>query len=846
VSQPSPADAVPPGGLPAQPAADSALAPRKRRIVSQLIALAAIPVVLGLVLTGLQVSEATRSAQAYGQVGRLAALGRQVNGLAQAMADERSGTATFIADGHPAAGLPALRRQYAITDRWAAGVRRLARQLGNGYPPQTLASAKTALASIAALPGLRGRAAQSQASVLAVTNGYTTAISGLFPVNDSIADLSGNSALVASVRALGSLSRMSDQAAQQQAILGVALAGGRFGPGELTALLTAQARQAGDLVSFRNSATAEESWALGQTLASPPARQAQAVEQRAIGAGGALALGAQASQQWSAGMSFTVGWMRHAEQQLTAWITAYAQAMQRNAVRSAMITGGAGLAVLALVLLGAVIVARSMVRRLRRLETAASASDAVNQEAARRAWEQAQLYAGASATSASFFQRSHSLLERLVRLIDRMELTEDDPERLASLFEMDHLATRIWRNSDSALALAGYETPRHSTDPLPLMDVVRGAVSEIEQYDRVAVNVQQGLSVSGTTATDVVHLLAELLENAAAFSPTTAEVAVSGYTVRGGGALISITDGGTGMPEEQLRQLNWQLANPSATDVAVAGHMGLFAVAHLAVRHGITVRLSTQPDGGTAAEVFLPPALISLDAKTGGRPGQGGEALRIRAGEERTGADEEADAWVAAAESPLAALGFGAGPESSLEPETGTPEPETGTPEAVPMLLGAPLPSPAPTTSPGVTAPGPVSAEPDGVLPIFESVESSYGRDSLRPSDPQTAQPAPAQQPAGPPAEQPAGPPAAWGAGGGRLVAEPPAVGGPASSGLPQRTPQPSRVRGAAVDQETGQDTAADTAEVTRSKLASFQQGSRRARAAARAGGSMNQPGQDG
>jgi len=839
VSQPSPADAVPPGGLPAQPAADSALAPRKRRIVSQLIALAAIPVVLGLVLTGLQVSEAMRSAQAYGQVGRLAALGRQVNGLAQAMADERSGTATFIADGHPAAGLPALRRQYAITDRWAAGVRRLARQLGNGYPPQTLASAKTALASIAALPGLRGRAAQSQASVLAVTNGYTTAISGLFPVNDSIADLSGNSALVASVRALGSLSRMSDQAAQQQAILGVALAGGRFGPGELTALLTAQARQAGDLVSFRNSATAEESWALGQTLASPPARQAQAVEQRAIGAGGALALGAQASQQWSAGMSFTVGWMRHAEQQLTAWITAYAQAMQRNAVRSAMITGGAGLAVLALVLLGAVIVARSMVRRLRRLETAASASDAVNQEAARRAWEQAQLYAGASATSASFFQRSHSLLERLVRLIDRMELTEDDPERLASLFEMDHLATRIWRNSDSALALAGYETPRHSTDPLPLMDVVRGAVSEIEQYDRVAVNVQQGLSVSGTTATDVVHLLAELLENAAAFSPTTAEVAVSGYTVRGGGALISITDGGTGMPEEQLRQLNWQLANPSATDVAVAGHMGLFAVAHLAVRHGITVRLSTQPDGGTAAEVFLPPALISLDAKTGGRPGQGGEALRIRAGEERTGADEEADAWVAAAESPLAALGFGAGPEPSLEPETGTPE-------AVPMLLGAPLPSPAPTTSPGVTAPGPVSAEPDGVLPIFESVESSYGRDSLRPSDPQTAQPAPAQQPAGPPAEQPAGPPAAWGAGGGRLVAEPPAVGGPASSGLPQRTPQPSRVRGAAVDQETGQDTAADTAEVTRSKLASFQQGSRRARAAARAGGSMNQPGQDG
>ena len=193
-------------------------------------------------------------------------------------------------------------------------------------------------------------------------NGYSAATSGLFPVNDGIADLSGNSALITSVRALGSLSRMKDQASQQQAILGVALAEGRFGPGALTALLTAQARQASDLASFRSSATPEESWALTRTLAGPLARQAQAVEQRATAAGnGALALGAQASQQWQAGMSYTVGWMRQAEQQLTEWITAYAQAMQRGAMRSAMITGGAALAVLVLVLLATMIIARSMV-----------------------------------------------------------------------------------------------------------------------------------------------------------------------------------------------------------------------------------------------------------------------------------------------------------------------------------------------------------------------------------------------------------------------------------------------------------------------------------------------------
>jgi signal transduction histidine kinase len=869
MTQPSPAEAVSSGASPGQPAAGSALAPRTRRVVYQLIALVAIPTVLGLVLAGLWVTDATRSADAYRQVGRLALLGQQVNGLAQAMENERSGTATFIADGRPAAGLPALHRQYVITDGWAARVRRLVLQLGHGYPAQTQASAAKVRASIAELSGLRTRAAQSQASALAVANGYSAAISGLFPVNDSIADMSGNSALITSVRALGSLSRMADRASQQQAILGVALAEDRFGPGALTALLTAQARQAGDLASFRSSATAEESWALGQTLASPPAQQARAVEQSAIGAGnGPLALGAQASQQWSAGTSYTVGWMRDAQQQLTDWIAAYAQSLQQNATRSAMITGGAALASLVLILLATIIVVRSLVRRLRRLDAAAPDAAGARSPTITPPTT-ASSAAAAGVISASFFQRNHSLLERLLRLIDSSELDEDDPERLASLFQMDHLATQMWRNSDSALVLAGHETPRHSTERLSLVDVLRAAVSEIEQYDRVILNVQQEVSVSGGAATDAVHLLAELLENATAFSPETTEVAVSGHTVRGGGALISITDDGTGMPDKQLRQLNRQLAKPSLADVPAARHMGLFAVAHLAARHGIAVRMSTPPGGGTTAEVFLPAALISLDTETGSRPGRGGEALRIRAGEERTRADEEADAWISAADLPFSTLRSAAGPEHSLEPEPVTPqpvtpqpvtpEPEPATREAVPLLLAAPVPSSAPETSPGVTVAEPVGAEPDGGLPIFESVESGYGQ-GLWPSDPQTSQSAHAWPPTGRPA--------AFGHGGERAVAGTPAVGspvreravtgaeraitgapavdGPASPGLPQRMPQPSRVRDVAADQETAEATAAESAEVTRSRLASFQRGSRRARVTAQMNRSAKQPDQDG
>ena len=816
MSQSRSADAVPAGAVAAQRTTGPALALRNWRVARQLIVLVAIPAVLILALTGLRVTDAARSAEAYGQVGRLAALGQQVGGLAQAMADERSGTAVFISGGRPAAGLPALRRQYAITDGRAARVRRLVSQLGHGYPAQTRAGAAQALASIAKLPGLRRQAAQSQTSALAAITGYSAAISGLFPVNDSIADLSGNSTLITSVRALGSLSRMIDHASQQQAILGVALAGGRFGPGALTALTIAQAQQSSDLASFRSSATPEESRALTETLARPLARQAQAVEQRATAAGnGVLALGPQASQQWSAGMSYTVGWTGQAEQQLAEWITADAQALQRSAMRSAIITGGAGLGALALVLLGTIFAARSMVRRLRRLEAAAG--------------EGAGARSPASAVSARFLWRNHSLLERLLQLIDSSEQNEDNPERLANLFEMDHLATRIWRNSDSALVLAGHETPRPA-EPLDLVDVLRAAASEIAEYDRVVLDVQQGVCVSGIAATDTVHLLAELLENATTFSPETTQVIVSGHALVGGGSLVTITDGGTGMSEEELTLLNRQLASHSLADMAVARHMGLFAVALLAARHGITVTLSMPPDGGTTAEVHLPAALISLAAEPGGWQGRAGEARRAGA----SGPGPARKPRTRAAGLTFSAVRIASRPEHP-------PGPETDAREAVPLMLGAPVPAPAPATSTGVTEPEPVDAEPGDGPPIFESVRSGYllafGRDLLRFSE---------QQPGQSPAGRPAGPPASWGDGSGRAVAGPPAAGRPASSGLPQRVPQPGQVRGAAADQETPQASVTDSAAITWRKLASFQRGSRRARAEAQKNRSANQPGQDG
>src|SRR5215470_3096115 len=208
----NPAEAAAPGAGPGQRGAGSALAPRNWPVASRLLILVAIPTALGLALAGVRVTDAMRSADAYGQIGRLAVLGQQVTGLAQAMEDERADTAAFIADGRPAAGIDALHRQYAITDAWAASVRRLALQAGPGYPAQTRAGTAAVLASVTGLPGLRRQAAQRHASALAVIRGYSEATAGLSPVTDGITDLSGDSALISSVRALGALSRMTDQA----------------------------------------------------------------------------------------------------------------------------------------------------------------------------------------------------------------------------------------------------------------------------------------------------------------------------------------------------------------------------------------------------------------------------------------------------------------------------------------------------------------------------------------------------------------------------------------------------------------------------------------------------------
>ena len=245
----------------------------------------------------------------------------------------------------------------------------------------------------------------------------------------------------------------------------------------------------------------------------------------------------------------------------------------------------------------------------------ARAFDQVHAEAVRLAGNEAVLRTSFNAMFVNLSRRSQSLIERLARMIDSLEQNEDDPDRLSNLFSMDHLVTRMRRNSENLLLLAGHESPRKWTEPVPLADVTRAATSEIEQYARVVLNVQPGVAVVGPAVSDVVHLLAELIENATIFSPKDSPVQVSAQELTSGGVLIEVTDRGIGVSESRLAEMNWRLDNPPVMDVSVSRHMGLFAVARLAERHRIRIRLRPASPQGLTALVWLPDTVIERSAR---------------------------------------------------------------------------------------------------------------------------------------------------------------------------------------------------------------------------------------
>jgi anti-sigma regulatory factor (Ser/Thr protein kinase) len=405
--------------------------------------------------------------------------------------------------------------------------------------------------------------------------------------------------------------------------------------------------------------------------------------------------------------------------------------------------------------------------------------------------------------------------------------------------------------------LAGHELPGHWSRPVILVDVIRAAVAQTGEYERVSVSVQPDIAVSGPAVIDVVHLIAELAENAASLSAADTPVDISGRALVTGGVLVEVTDQGVGMNPEMMAQANWRLENPPPVDVAVSRNMGLFVVGRLAMRHGVKVRLQPAATGGLTALVWLPDAVVVLP-EAGEAAGPGPAEPDTMASSTRPAPTPEdvrtlqpATAGPPAAPGPPAPSELSAGP--GLRPRHARPALRLRAPVQLPASRQAfswsetparsqPAESsqPADEQAPGGQAPGeqgPEDLSGQRRLPIYDAVESDWFSNHGNRTD------SVAVARAGWGAAADSG----WDAAKTVLA---PASSGVTTSGLPVRTPRANLVPGAAGRPPSGGAGPAGpagaagparSADAIRNRLAGFQQGASRGRAAA--GGGQDETG---
>ncbi len=906
------------------------------RVRSRLFLLVLIPTLTAVAAGGIFIASSVQSAIVNQRTLTLANLSNGITGLVQALQNEREDTVTFIVlgttDGRgasskgptpPGPELALLSQAYVASNTWADQVKALAGGIGGSYSALAQQDTKAALTAIGDLPAIRAAATGTQLPVTIVIDEYATAISSLLSVQNQISVGSSDSTLAGAVRVLGLVSSMKEEVSQQQALLTSALGPdlislGTFGPTQQADLTDEQAQQQGNFNEFETAATTAQLGVYNSALTSAADEQALAQEQQAISiasSGSRIATDPTVSDA-SSQLTVVVNSLRSVEQQFAASVTSQAGSLHDNAITEVILFGLAVVLLLAIALALTLLVGRSMVGPLRRLRNGAlevaeirlpetvsrmseadaadvalniepidvdsldeigevaRAFDQVHKEAIRLAANEAALRGNVNAMFINLSRRIQSLVERQIRVITTLEQSEQDSERLANLFQIDHLATRMRRNSENLLVLAGQEFARRFGQPVALVDVIRAAVSEIEQYKRVTPTVEPGISIRRDAVRDVVHLVAELVENATSFSNTETPVTIEAYSLESGGMLIDITDQGVGMRPEAMAQANHRLDNPPAVDVEVSRRMGLFVVAQLAARHGIRIRLRAAASSGLSALVWLPPEAIAQPAGNAGPQRPGGqvapEAGQVAGNGRRSIAPvserqsehlDMADTAVIRRRMRAGGLGTAAG-RPDPEPEhrgghrtetfsapsgVGSYSPPNGIPIPASTISVPPpgsIPVPSPTSSP-VSVPNgglprragsTLTSEVPGAqadshtvrerLPIYEAVETVWfrgGRQVMGEPRQEADWSSPADE--------------GWRA---AKVANEPTSDGTTQSGLPKRAPGTNLVPGTAAASSAAPagkpvppPVASRSAAENRNRFASYQRGIQRGRAAA-------------
>ncbi|HZA83582.1 MAG TPA: nitrate- and nitrite sensing domain-containing protein, partial [Actinomycetes bacterium] len=544
-----------------------------------------------------------------------------------------------------------LAAQRTITDRALAAYRASADELAVGaLTPATTDKLASAGSRLAGLTGLRRDVDARRVAPAAALDAYNTTVADLLNTNRGLAAGIADPQLAQKVGAFVAVSRIKELAALERELISEVLDRGRFDPGQFRRFTSTLSTRAVLLSEFRAAADDSQRAVFVDTLVGPEVQRARELQAAAIAAEGAARLELDKAEWWTVN-STEIGLLRRVEQLLGAAAVDAGRADETAARSRAVVDAVGTLAVLALAIGLSLLVVRSLLRplgllrssaeevahsqlpsvveRLQRAEPVdlraettpigipdrdeigqvAKAFDAVHSTAVRVAAEQATLRRSVADMFLSLGRRLQALVHRQLELLDELERTEADPQQLRSLFRLDHLATRMRRNAENLLVLSGAEPVRRWSDPVPLPRVIRAASAEIEDYNRVRIMPMADVRVVGHAVSDVVHLLAELIENAAAFSPPGTRVQVSGEPAAHG-YLLEVEDQGIGMADEELAEANQQLAKPASIDLAGAQRLGFYVVGRLAARHGVKVRLRRSWFGGVAALVLLPAALL--------------------------------------------------------------------------------------------------------------------------------------------------------------------------------------------------------------------------------------------
>jgi HAMP domain-containing protein len=492
---------------------------------------------------------------------------------------------------------------------------------------------------------------------------YTDTISDLLDINTEIAPGSSDEALLKGVAASVALARAKDFADTQRSLMQRVYAARRFQGAEHARLSALVAAETVYRSQFEANATEAQHAFFEDIVAGEDVEAVERYLEHALGSSKVQPRLGVTAQDWFDAMTVKLDRMRTVEQRLSGDVIATSSAIQQGADRRAWLYSlllAAGL-VLALVL--ALITARSLIRPMRRLEAAAEetaerrlpgvvqrlqdgeqvdlqvesappievrsrdeighlaeAFNAVHRVAVRVAGREAALRRSVGDMFLNLARRSQSLIERQLEVIDELELSGSEAQVRARLGELDHLATRMRRNAENLIILSGSEPARRWRGPVGLVDVVRAAVEEVKEHTRVELLPIDQVQLAGHAAADVMHLLAELIENAVSFSAPGTKALVAGQPLPAG-YLLEIEDQGLGMTDEQLVKVNQRLAKPPDIDFALAKMLGFFVVTQLAARHGIKVQLRHSWYGGITALVLLPKQLITNPPELAPLPG---------------------------------------------------------------------------------------------------------------------------------------------------------------------------------------------------------------------------------